>query len=195
MNLSRTTLWISTLAVMLTGLVLSSTSVFAQNEAGAKIRGDAWNGGRVQTYQQHAQDRSQMLYQYAQPQAPVTKQEAKELVTGIKKDLSEADKALAKLKADHAKEPEVVKQIALIEKHHAKAHEVCGMAEEHCLKEHGDHVAIADCCTDMWTEIDAAQVETKKLLKMLKIDKLPVPKKATDKKADAEKKTEKKSDK
>ena len=201
MNLSRATLWISTLAVMLTGLVLSSTSAFAQNEAGAKIRGDAWNGGRVQTYQQHAQDRSQMLYQYAQPQAPVTKQEAKELVTGIKKDLTEADKALAKLKADHAKEPEVVKQIALIEKHHAKAHEVCGMAEEHCLKEHGDHVAIADCCTDMWTEIDAAQVETKKLLKMLKIDKLPVPKKATDKKAapdkkaDTEKKTEKKSDK
>ena len=201
MNLSRATLWFSTLAVMLTGLVLSSTSVFAQNEAGAKIRGDAWNGGRVQTYQQHAQDRSQMLYQYAQPQAPVTKQEAKELVTGIKKDLSEADKALAKLKVDYAKEPEIVKQIALIEKHHAKAHEVCGMAEEHCLKEHGDHVAIADCCADMWHEIDHAQVETQKLLKMLKIEKLPVPKKATDKKVatdkkpDAEKKTEKKSDK
>ena len=135
-----------------------------------------------------------MLYQYAQPQSPVTKQEAKELVTGIKKDLAEADKALEKLKADHAKEPEVVKLITLIEKHHARAHEVCGMAEEHCLKEHGDHVAIADCCTDMWTELDAAQVETKKLLKMLKIEKLPAPKKATDKKAD-EKKAEKKSDK
>lgn len=188
------------LSVCLLTLVCTSVSD-AQNDAGAKIRGDAWNGGRVQTYQRHAQDRSQMLYQYAQPQSPVTKQEAKELVTGIKKDLTEADKALAKLKADHAKEPEVVKQIALIEKHHAKAHEVCGMAEEHCLKEHGDHVAIADCCTDMWNEIDAAQVETQKLLKMLKIDKLPVPKKATDKKtapdkkADAEKKTEKKSDK
>ena len=168
--------------------VLMSQVAFAQNEAGAKIRGDAWNGGRVQTYQRHAQDRSQMLYQYAQPQSPVTKQEAKELVTGIKKDLADADKALAKLKADHAKEPEIVKQIALIEKHHAKAHEVCGMAEEHCLKEHGDHVAIADCCTDMWHEIDAAQVETQKLLKMLKIDKLPTPKKA-------DKKTEKKSDK
>lgn len=181
--------------------VLTSQAAFAQADAGAKIRGDAWNGGRVQTYQRHAQDRSQMLYQYAQPQSAVSKQEAKELVGGIKKDLTEADKALAKLKADHAKEPDIVKQIALIEKHHAKAHEVCGMAEEHCLKEHGDHVAIADCCTDMWTEIDAAQVETKKLLKMLKIDKLPVPKKATDKKtapdkkADAEKKTEKKSDK
>ena len=174
--------------------VLMSQVVFAQNDAGAKIRGDAWNGRQVQSYQQHAQDRSQMLYQYAQPQSPVTKQEAKELVTGIKKDLAEADKALEKLKADHAKEPEVVKLITLIEKHHARAHEVSGMAEEHCLKEHGDHVAIADCCTDMWTELDAAQVETKKLLKMLKIEKLPAPKKATDKKAD-EKKAEKKSDK
>ncbi len=174
--------------------VLMSHVVFAQADAGAKIRGDAWNGGRVQTYQRHAQDRSQMLYQYAQPQSAVSKQEAKELVGGIKKDLAEADKALAKLKADHAKEPEVVKQIALIEKHHAKAHEVCGMAEEHCLKEHGDLVAIADCCADMWHEIDHAQVETQKLLKMLKIDKLPVPKKA-DKKAGAEKKTEKKADK
>ena len=200
MNLSRPTLWISTFAVMLTGLILTSTSTFAQNDAGAKIRGDAWNGGRVQTYQRHAQDQSQMLYQYAQPQAPVSKQEAKELVTGIRKNLTEADKALAALKKDHAKEPEVVKQIALIEKHHAKAHEVCGMAEEHCLKEHGDHVAIADCCADMWHEIDHAQVETQKLLKMLKIEKLPIPKKATDKKGedkkgDAAKKTEKKADK
>ncbi len=176
--------------------VLTSQAAFAQADAGAKIRGDAWNGGRVQTYQRHAQDRSQMLYQYAQPQSAVSKQEAKELVGGIKKDLTEADKALAKLKADHAKEPDIVKQIALIEKHHAKAHEVCGMAEEHCLKEHGDHVAIADCCSDMWAEIDAAQVETNKLLKMLKIDKLPIPKKATDKKAATDKKPEaKKADK
>ncbi len=189
--------WILSLALAAAALTVGISETNAQNDAGAKIRGDAWNGGRVQTYQQHAQDRSQMLYQYAQPQSPVSKQEAKELVTGIKKDLTEADKALAKLKADHAKEPEVVKQIALIEKHHAKAHEVCGMAEEHCLKEHGDHVAIADCCTDMWTEIDAAQVETKKLLKMLKIDKLPIPKKATDKKTSPDKKpdAEKKSDK
>jgi hypothetical protein len=176
-------------------LALMSQVAFAQADAGAKLRGDAWNGGRVQTYQRHAQDRAQMLYQYAQPQSPVTKHEAKEVVGGIKKDLAEADKALAKLKADHAKEPEVVKQITLIEKHHAKAHEVCGMAEEHCLKEHGDHVAIANCCTDMWHEIDAAQVETNKLLKMLKIEKLPVPKKVIDKKDETEKKTEKKTEK
>ena len=177
-------------AVMFVNVV----AAVAQNDAGAKIRGDAWNGRQVQSYQQHAQDRSQMLYQYAQPLSPVTKAEAKELVTGIKKDLTAADKALAKLKADHAKEPEVVKLITLIEKHHAKAHEVCGMAEEHCLKEHGDHAAIADCCTDMWVEIDAAQVETSKLLKMLKIEKLPIPKKADAKTGSGKKADEKKSD-
>ncbi|MCX7420640.1 MAG: hypothetical protein NT013_14030 [Planctomycetia bacterium] len=57
------------------------------------------------------------------------------------------------------------------------------MAEEQCEKEHGDHVAICDCCAAMWTEVDAAKVETEKLLKMLKIDKLPIPKKSTEKKA------------
>lgn len=169
--------------------LLIAQVAFAQPDAGAKIRGDAWNGGQVQTYQRHAQERSQMLYYYTQPQTPVSKPQAQALVTGIKKDLTEADKALAKLKVDHAKEPEVVKQITLIEKHHARAHEVCGMAEEQCLKEHGDHVMIADCCADMWSELDAAQVETQKLLKMLKIEKLPVPKKATEKKVD--KKTQK----
>lgn len=159
----------------------------AQNDAGAKIRGDAWNGGRVQTFQRHAQDRSQLLFYYSQTKEPLPKQEAKDLVSGIQKDLTEAEKALAKLKADHAKEPEVVKQIALIEKHHARAKEVCGMAAEQCEKEHGDHVMVCDCCTDMWHELDAAQVETQKLLKMLKIEKLPIPKKAADKKAEVKK--------
>ena len=175
--------------------VLMSQVVFAQNDAGAKIRGDAWNGGQVRTYQRHAQDRSQMLFYYSQSKEPLAKTEAKELVTGIKKDLTAADKALAKLKADHAKEPEVVKQIGLIEKHQARAHEVCGMAEEQCEKAHGDHVVICECCADMWNELDAAQVETKKLLKMLKIEELPIPKKATEKKATDKKAEPKKGDK
>lgn len=174
---------------------LMSQVVFAQADAGAKIRGDAWNGGQVRTYQRHAQDRSQMLFYYSQSQQPLPKQEAKDLVAGIEKDLTAAEKALAKLKVDHAKEPEVVKLITVIEKHHARAKEVCGMAAEQCAKEHGDHVVICDCCADMWTELDAAQVETKKLLKMLKIEELPIPKKAADKKVTAEKKAEKKADK
>lgn len=170
------------LAVML----LVVPSVFAQNDgvrdAGSKIRDGGMAHG-VQMYQRHAQDRSQMLYYYSQSQQPVPKAEAKELVTGIKSDLTAADKALAKLKTEHAKEPEVVKLITAIEKHHAKAHEVCGMAEEQCLKEHGDHVVIGDCCSEMWHEIDAARSETAKLLKMLKIEKLDSPKPVNSKKA------------
>lgn len=159
--------------------------VFAQpgavRDAGSKIRDGGMAHG-VQMYQRHAQDRTQMLYYYSQSQQPIPKVEAKELVTGIKTDLTAADKALAKLKAEHAKEPEVVKLITSIEKHHAKAHEVCGMAEEQCLKEHGDHVVIGDCCSEMWHEVDAARSETAKLLKLLKIEKLEPLKKVTAKK-------------
>jgi hypothetical protein len=171
---------------MLLALSLFSTIVFAQNnpslDAGRKISGDDQQGHNTQMYQRHAQDRAQTIYYYSQSQQPIPKAEAQELVTGIRKDLAASDKALAKLKADHAKEPEVVKLISSIEKHHAKAHEVCGTAEEHCLKEHGDHVVIGDCCSEMWHEIDAARAETTKLMKMLKIEKLEPPKKVPPKK-------------
>lgn len=163
-------------------LVVSSLAFAQIRDAGSKIRGEAMQGHEAATYQRHAQDRSQILYHYSQTQQPIPKQEAKELVTGIKADIAASDKALAKLKAEHAKEPEVVKLIDGIVKHHAKAHQVCGMAEEECLKQHGDHVAIGNCCSDMWNELDAAQVETQKLLKLLKIEKLEPPKKVEAKK-------------
>ncbi len=56
------------------------------------------------------------------------------------------------------------------------------MAEEQCLKEHGDHVVIGDCCSEMWHELDHARTETAKLLKLLKIEKLEPPKAVTPKK-------------
>jgi hypothetical protein len=185
--------------ISLVGLCMVLASQFAAaqqfNPGRIKSAGEAMQGHEHQAYQHLAQQRAQTLYYYAQPQQPVanvpapppmTMVQAKELVTGIKKDLAASDAALAKIEAEHAKEPEVIKQIALIEKHHAKAHEVCGMAEEQCLKEHGDHVAIASCCSEMYHELDAAKAETTKLLKMLKIDKLEPPKKveakATEKK-------------
>ena len=94
---------------------------------------------------------------------------------------------MAKLKANHAKEPEVVKLIDNISKHHAKAHEVCGMLEEECVKEHGDHNVCAQCCADMWSELDAAKADTEKLFKMLNIKELEPPKKPEPKKTDAKK--------
>ena len=163
-------------------VVVTSQIVSAQATTRSKVLGEAMQGHDHQAYQNLAQQRSQVLYYYAQAKEPMPMAEAKELVGGIKKDLAASDAALAKLKTAHAKEPEVIKQIALIEKHHAKAHEVCGMAEEACLKEHGDHVVIGNCCSEMWHEIDAAKTETTKLLKMLKIEKLEPPKKVEAKK-------------
>ena len=170
---------LKSLAVTALCVVITSHIASAQqfNPGRSKVLGEAMAGHEHQAYQQLGQQRAQVLYYHAQSQEPIPMAEAKELVAGVKKDLTTSDAALAKIKAAHAKEPEVLKQIALIEKHHAKAHEVCGMAEEACLKEHGDHVVIGNCCSDMWHEIDAAQVETKKLFKMLKIEKLEPPKK------------------
>ena len=88
-----------------------------------------------------------------------------------------SDKALARIKAAHAKEGDVLKQIALIEDHHMKAHDSCNMAEMACRKEPEDQAAIGKCCSDMWHELEAAQIDTQKLLKMLKIEKLEPPKK------------------
>ena len=165
-------------------VVVTSQFVAAQqfNPGRVKALGEAMAGHELDSYQRLGQQRAQTLYYYAQTQEPIPMAQAKELVGGIKKDLEASDTALAKLKTAHAKEPEVVKLIETIEKHHAKAHEVCGMAEEACLKEHGDHVVIGNCCSEMWHEIDAAQMETKKLLKMLKIEKLEPPKKVEAKK-------------
>lgn len=184
------------LALIEAVLFLSGGVVFSQDSylrADHKLRGDYLRSNEARTYQQHAQDRAKMLYyEYSQPKPQISGQEAKEAAGAIRNDLTTSDKALAKLKAAHAKEPEVVKLIESIEKHHATAHEVCGMLEEECLKEHGDHVVCSDCCSQMWHEFDAAKADTDKLLKMLKIDKLEPPKKVEAKKDAPKKDTTKK---
>ncbi|MGQ0634820.1 MAG: hypothetical protein ACT4QC_09435 [Planctomycetaceae bacterium] len=179
------------LACGITAVLALVSSAEAQFSADVKISGDAFRHGRAQTYQRHAQEQSQMLYYYSQPQQPkqsrqpIPKEEAKELVAGIRRNLTASDKALAELKEAHVKEPEVVKLIDSIQKHHAKAHEVCGMAEKECAKEHGDHAVIGDCCGQMWHELDAAKADMEKLGKLLKVEKLPTPPKAdTTKKED-----------
>lgn len=172
------------LALSFVWLLLTAQLALSQqfNPARNKALGEALNGHEHRTYQNLAQQRSNVLYYYAQSQDPIPMPEAQQLVTGIKKDLTASDAALAKLKAAHSKEPEVIKLIDSIEKHHKKAHEVCGMAEAACMKEHGDHVVIGDCCSQMWHEIDAARTDTEKLLKLLKIEKLDPPKKVESKK-------------
>lgn len=178
-------------------LVLMTQCAMAQefDPGRSKLNGEAMQGHQHATYQRLGQERAQILYYNVQPQGNIQSQETvvpqataqsedltpiaetKELVIAIRKDLTASDKALAKIKVAHAKEPEVLKQIALIENHHSKAQNACRMAEEACLKEPDDQAVIGKCCSDMWHELAAAQVDTQKLLKMLKIEKLEPPKK------------------
>ena len=144
-------------------------------------------GAEAVTHQQSAQGQAQQLYHYNQippNTVPKTPEHAKALVAGIRKDLDASNKALDKLKAENAKNKEAVALIESIKKHHAKAHEVCGMAEEACAKHHeGEDLVLGDCCSDMYHELEAAKGETTKLLKLLKIDKLEPPKKGDAKPA------------
>jgi hypothetical protein len=178
------------------GSVLTAFGQFRDptvRDAGSKMRDEAITGHEYRAYQRYAQEKAQTLYhRYSytpaqpQPQVPhqplVSPQRAKEIAGEIRKDLKTSDAALARLKTAHAKEPEVVKVIDSIEKHHAKAHEVCGMLEEECIKEHGDHNVCTQCCADMWHELDLAKADTDKLFKMLKIESLDAPKKMEAKK-------------
>lgn len=166
------------MTVCLTALVLVPAALMAQVPDPSRVKAldQALAGHSAQTYQRHARENAHILYYYSQAPQPMPVAEAKAVVTTVQQNLTAADKALAKLKAEHAKEPEVLKLIATIEKHHAKAHEACGMASEHCLKEHPDQKGIANCCTAMWTELTAAEKETEKLLKLLKFEKLEPPK-------------------
>ena len=166
-------------------LFTSGAAVQAQQDQPYFHAGWKMQGAAAFQSQQHAQGQAQQLYYYNQiPKTePKSKDDAKALVVGIKKNLSDADKALDKMKADPeiAKNKEAVALIDSIKKHHAKAYEVCGMAEEACEKHHpdaGEDPTIHDCCSDMWHEIDAAKADMTKLLKLLKIDKMdPPPKK------------------
>ncbi len=171
---------LKTLALLGAAILLAGAAGFAKDEqylsAGHKMLGH-----QAQSYQQHAQDKAQTLYYYSQAQQPVPKTEAKELLEGMRSDLKKSEAALAKLQAEFSKNKDAIELIDSIKKHHAKAIEVCGMAEEACAKDEADNVIVGDCCSEMYHELDAAKAETQKLLKMLKIEKLEPPKKVTAK--------------
>ena len=174
--------------VMSAVLLVSGAVAQAQQDQPYFHAGWKMLGAQAFQGQQHAQDRAQQLYYYNQipPTAAKSKNDAKDITAGIKKDLAAANKALESLRAEVAKNKEVEaaknkEVVALVEsitKHNAKAHEACGIAEEACMNHEGESPAVADCCSDMYDELEAAKADTTKLLKLLKIEKLERPTKA-----------------
>ena len=177
-----TTLTRMTLATLL-ALSVAGTAFaqFDSADAGRKFRGDYNSFHQSATYQRHAQDYSRMIYssQVIQPAAPVAIVEKQ--AAAVKDNLAKSDEALKAVKEAHAKDPEVVKLVDSILKHHASTASHCNMVMA-CCKNGDGPGKIADCCADMHEDLEAAKKEMDALKKHLKIEELPVPKKQVSKK-------------
>lgn len=172
MKLSRPTLWINTFAVMLTGLILTSTSAFAQRDAGAKIRGEFGTGAYSSTrsagrYLQSANDGCQDLYQYTYTTPAVAPPVAKKASEDISKNVDAAKKDLGTVRKEAASDKAVLAKLDAIEKHLAAAMGHHKMMHEECCKDHVDAEKTADCCSDMITELEKAQAEHRALMRLL----------------------------
>lgn len=169
-----------TLATMVA--LTMTTSMFAQDvtDATRKFRGD-YGTHQSATYNRHAQDHSQLLYNAPQLQPaaplPVLQEQAK----AVRQNTTKASDALKEVKAAHPKDAEAAKLVESIQKHYANVLTHCDMLDESCKTKDATG-KIPECCVDIHHELEAAQLETDKLMKHLKVEPLAVPKKVPAKK-------------
>ena len=174
-----TTLVRMTLATLVALTMVSS--VFAQDlsDATRKFRGD-YGTHQSRTYNRHAQDYTRFLYHAPQLQPaaplPVLQEQAK----AVRQNTTKASDALKDVKAAHPKDAEAAKLVESIQKHYANVLTHCDMLDD-CCKTKDATGKLAACCVDIHAELEAAQLETDKLMKHLKVEPLAVPKKAAAK--------------
>lgn len=158
-------------------LAIVSQSVDAQ-DAGAKQKGNVYNFWQTMGWQQQAQTQSRALYYYGQTEQP-TPAQAKEHATAARQGVTAAQKSLAELKKANPDNKEAQAAIAKLEVIQKKVLGHCDMMDQSLAK--GDHVEMCSCCSDIFNEIEAANVETAKLQKALKIEHTELPKKSGNK--------------
>ena len=153
------------------------SSAFAQDlsDATRKFRGD-YGTNQSSTYNRHAQDYTRFMYNAPQLQPaaplPVLQEQAK----AVRQNTTKASDALKDVKAAHPKDAEAAKLVESIQKHYANVLTHCDMLDD-CCKNKDATGKLADCCVDIHHELEAAQLETDKLMKHLKVEPLAVPKK------------------
>ncbi|MBC7819923.1 MAG: hypothetical protein IAG10_23820, partial [Planctomycetaceae bacterium] len=98
-----------------------------------------------------------------------------------RQNTTKASEALKYVKTAYPKDSEAAKLVDSIQKHYAKVLIHCDMLDE-CCKTTDGIAKLGDCCADVQEESEAAKLETDKLMKLLKIDPLPVLKKDSAKK-------------
>ena len=163
-------------------LTVSFAPAFAQQtigpDAGAKIRGEVTSSA---THQRHAQEHVQILYNTLEVNPKAAPAVLREQAAACKTSLAKSDELLKSVKVAHAKEPEVVKLIDSILKHHADAAAHCDMAADYIKK--GESAGkLPDCCADIHEQIEAAKKDMEKLKKLVKAEELMIPQKPPVKK-------------
>jgi len=167
-------------------IALSTFAILVLTTAGysqAFLKADhKMNGNRVRSNERHARAQAQTLYHVTQAPKPAPKDDVRELVATIRKDLEASNKALARLEAEFGKVKEAVALFESIKKHNAKVAADCALCEKACEKPDADNEMIAENAADIYYELEDAEGDTDKLLKALKIEDLEAPKKPTKKK-------------
>ncbi|MDB5388826.1 MAG: hypothetical protein JWM11_4472 [Planctomycetaceae bacterium] len=176
MNLRRAGLSMAGMCLILTGAL-----VVAQDDpslrAGRKILGDDQEGHHAVLYQNHARDYVHLVYYNGNSEKGLTPVQAENYISQAKKNLDLSNKSLSNIQAGHPNDPKVKTSIASIQAHHAKVIADCDVVHAECVKPKSDPAKISDGCVDISEQLQAAQNETNALLKYLKVDKLPAPRK------------------
>jgi hypothetical protein len=113
----------------------------------------------------------------------MTPAQAENYVRQVKMNLDLSNKSLMNILAAHPNEPTVKASVASIQAHHARVIADCGMVHAECIKAKSDLVKISDGCVDISQQLQAAQNETAALLKVLKVERLPILQRSTAKTA------------
>jgi hypothetical protein len=180
MNLKRSSLAVSGICLILTvALAVATAQDDPSLRAGRKIMGDDQEGHHALMYQNHARDYVHLMYYGSNSAAGMTPAQAENYVRQVKMNLDLSSKSLMNIQAAHPNEPAVKTAIASIQAHHARVITDCGVVHAECIKPKSDLVKISDGCVDISQQLQAAQNETAALLKVLKVDRLPVPQRTT----------------
>lgn len=168
-----TTLPCSKFAVLLMLTMVSSIAAQDLSDATRKFRGD-YGTHKSSTHNRHAQDQTRLLYNAPrlQPAAPLPV--LQEQATAVRQNATKATEALKDVKTAHPKDAEAAKLVESIQKHYANVLTHCDMLDD-CCKSTEKTAKLASCCVDIYQELEAARVETEKLMKHLKVEPLAVP--------------------
>jgi hypothetical protein len=170
------------MATIVSTMLLTGHSVFAQRDAGAKARGEHsvpfWSSRssarRISAAHEYARDFQRYVAANPKPDPAVVK----EVTTQIGNHLDEAKVHLTQLKKDFAGNKEAIAGIESLEKQLVAAFDHHKLLCECCEKEAFDKIATMECCSDLAKQLDKILTDHDELMhKLSPKAATPAPKK------------------